>query len=176
MPPAAPAAAPAMSRARRAAAALARAPSIPVRKPRDHSAAATKRAAIVLRRGMKPTEFRHLESQFEAHELGSLPVVVAQKRGTVAETPVCGLVVTGGDMQPTHAEREMILDAVRVVRERGLPVLALSDAAALACEALGLDLAEGGALALFIDAEARPLKTQREIDEAIKFIARAPQR
>jgi len=162
--------------ARRSVAALTRVPSIPRRNQREAMQGVQKRAAIVLRRGMKQTEFRHVEAQLAKHMLTSLPVLVAQKRGAVADTPVCGLIVTGGDMAPTQAEHDMILDAVRVVRERDLPVLALSDAAALACEALNIDLQEGGALALLIDGDVRPLTTQREIDDAIKLIARAPQR
>lgn len=163
-------------RARKGIAALARAPSIPRRNQREITQANAKRLAIVLRRGMKQSEFRHVESQMDAHALVSLPVLAAQRRGAGVEAPVCGVVITGGDMMPSPAERELIQETVRHARERDVPVLALSDAASLALEAAGIVGGVAADHAVLIGADVKVLSSRREIEDAIKQIARLPMR
>ncbi|HRP10763.1 MAG TPA: hypothetical protein PLK37_07010 [Terricaulis sp.] len=163
-------------RARAGISALARAPSIPRRNQREISQANAKRLAIVLRRGMKQSEFRSIEALMDAHTLVSLPVLASQRRGPSIETPVCGVVITGGDMMPSPQERELIQDTVRHARERSVPVLALSDAATLALEAAGMVGGVAADHAVLIGDEVRVLSTRREIEDAIKQISRLPQR
>lgn len=162
--------------ARHSVASLARAPAIPRRNQREISQANAKRLAIVLRRGMKQSEFRHVEAQMDAHSLISLPVLAAQRRGPGVEAPVCGVVITGGDMMPSPAERELIQDTVRHARERGVTVLALSDAATLALEAAGFVGGVAADHAVLIGDEVRVLSTRREIEDAIKQMSRLPMR
>jgi hypothetical protein len=169
-------AADAILHARRSVASLVRVPSIPRRNQREISQANAKRQAIVLRRGMKQSEFRHDEAQMDVHSLISLPVLAAQRRGPSVDTPVCGVVITGGDMMPSPAEREMIQDTVRNARERGVPVLALSDAATLALEAAGMVGGVAADHAVLIGDEVRVLSSRREIEDAIKQISRLPLR
>jgi len=163
-------------RARKGIAALTRAPAIPRRNQREISQANAKRLAIVLRRGMKQSEFRHVESQMDMHSLISLPVLAAQRRGAGVEAPVCGVVITGGDMMPSPAERELIQDTVRHARERGVAVLALSDAATLALEAAGMVGGVAAGHAVLIADDVRVLSTRREIEDAIKQISKLPMR
>ena len=107
--------------------ALVRAPSIPPRR-KDSLMSETKRVAVVLRRGMKQTEFRNVEEQLDMHNLTCLPVLAGQRRMTVSDTPVCGFIVTGGDMDPSHAERDLIMGTVRETLDRDIPVVAMSEA------------------------------------------------
>ncbi len=165
-----------MLRARKGISALTRAPAIPRRNQREIAQANAKRLAIVLRRGMKQSEFRHVEAQMDEHSLVSLPVLAAQRRGASVESPVCGVVITGGDMMPSPQERELILDTVRHARERDVPVLALSDAASLALEAAGIVGGVAQDHSVLIGEEVRVLSSRREIEEAIKQIARLPMR
>lgn len=167
-----------MIRARTGISALTRAPAIPRRNQREIAQANAKRLAIVLRRGMKQAEFRHIESLMDQHTLVSLPVLAAQRRGPGLESPVCGVVITGGDMMPSPAERDLIQDTVRHARSRDVPVLALSDAAALALEAAGVTGGVAADHAVYIAApdDVRVLSTQREIEDIIKQISRLPMR
>ena len=106
----------------------------------------------------------------------SLPVLAAQRRGPGLESPVCGVVITGGDMMPSPAERELIQETVRHAREREVPVLALSDAAALALEAAGIVGNVAADHAVLISDDVRVLSSRREIEDAIKQISRLPMR
>lgn len=155
---------------------LARAPSIPRRRAKDAAPDAPKHVGVVLRRGMSQTEFRHIEGQLVAHGMSFLPILAGQRRPTFESAKVCGLVITGGEMAPTYDEQHIIATAVTQTIERNAPVLALSDAAGLALEAAGLEAPAGGFEAVLIHRGVRALKTQREVDEAIKAMAGAPAR
>ena len=159
---------------RRAAASLARAPHIPRRKNAIESPV-TKRAAVVLRRGMRPLEFRQVEQQMDALNLVSLPVLPGQRKMHITETPVCGLVVTGSDIDPSPVEREMIEQAVRHVRGNGGPVLAFSDAVGLVLEAAGLPPLKSKAAAVLIHDGAHALTTPAQIENAMKLISKSPE-
>jgi len=166
----------AVSQSRRAVAALVRAPKIPQRKSAT-APGVNKRAAVVLRRGMKPLEFRQVEAQLDALQLTCLPVLPGQRKANIADTPVCGLIVTGGDMEPSPMERQMIEAVVLDMLDRKAPVLAMSDAASMVLEAAGLDAAAGEACAVLVhDGGVRVLSTPRQVDDAIKLIAKAPAR
>lgn len=147
-------------------------PKIPPRR-RETAPGTQKRAAVVLRRGMRQSEFRHIESQLDLHDLTSFAVLPGQRRMVMADTPVCGLIVTGGDMDPTHAERELILEAVRDTMARGMPVIAMSDVVALVLEAANVKgvVAEGRSVMLHGES-ARVLENAKEVDEAIKLMAK----
>jgi len=157
---------------RQSVAVLTRAPKIPRRKSTE--ATGIKRAAVVLRRGMRPLEFRQVEDQLEKHGLSSLPVLPGQRKMHVADVPVCGLIVTGADVDVTHAERDMIEEAVRIVMQRGGPVLAFSDAAEMVLEAAGLERPTGEAVAILVHNGVRALASQKAIEDAIKLIAKSP--
>ena len=165
-----------LSARRRAVASLVSAPSIPPSR-KDSIQTEIKRAAVVLRRGMKQTEFRHIEGQLDLYNLTCLPVLAGQRRMTISDTQVCGLIVTGGDMDPSHAERDLIMSAVAETLERGVPVMALSDAVPLVLEAAGVEgaVADGCAV-LLQDGGVRVLEKDRQIDDAIKQMSKAPAR
>lgn len=167
---------PPMSARRRAVASLVRAPSIPPRR-KDSLMSETKRVAVVLRRGMKQSEFRHVEEQLDQYNLVCLPVLAGQRRMTVADTPVCGFIVTGGDMDPSHAERDLIATTVRETMERDIPVAAMSDAVPLVLEAAGVKgaVAEGRGVLLHQDS-VRVLESARGIVEAVKLMAKSAAR
>ncbi len=122
---------------------------------------------------MKQTEFRQIEAQLDVHALTCLPVLAGQRRMTVAETPVCGFIVTGGDMDPSHAERDMIAEGVRDTLERKIPVLALSDAVSIVLEAAGVQGAVAEGRAVLIHDGVRVLETAKEVDDAIKLMAKS---
>lgn len=164
-----------LSARRRAVASLVRAPSIPPRR-KDSLQTETKRVAVVLRRGMKQSEFRHVEEQLDVHNLTCLPVLAGQRRMTVSDTPVCGFIVTGGDMDPTHAERDLIVSAVAETMERGVPVVALSEAVALVLEAAGVHGAVADGRAVLLHDGVRVLESAREIEDAVKLMAKSPAR
>jgi hypothetical protein len=159
---------------RNSVAVLARAPRIPRRKSTEEPGV-NKRAAVVLRRGMRPLEFRQVEEQIEKLGLTSLPVLPGQRKMHIADTAVCGLIVTGSDVEPSYPEREMIEEAVRTVLERGGPVVAFSDAAEMVLTAAGLDALEGPALAVLVhNKTARALTTQKQVEDAMKQMAKSP--
>jgi len=165
-----------LSARRHAVSALVRAPSIPPRR-KDSLMTETKRVAVVLRRGMKQSEFRHVEEQLDEHHLTCLPVLAGQRRMTVADTPVCGFIVTGGDMDPSHAERDLIQSTVRETLERDIPVMAMSDAVPLVLDAAGVRgaVAEGRSVLLHKD-NVRVLESARGIAEAVKLMAKSAAR
>ncbi len=165
-----------LSARRHAVSALVRAPSIPPRR-KDSLMSETKRVAVVLRRGMKQSEFRHVEEQLDMHNLTCLPVLAGQRRMTVSDTPVCGFIVTGGDMDPSHAERDLIMATVRETLEREIPVVAMSEAVPLVLEAAGVHgaVAEGRSVMLQQD-NVRVLNSARELADAVKLMAKAPAR
>ena len=165
-----------LSARRHAVSALVRAPSIPPRR-KDSLVTETKRVAVVLRRGMKQTEFRNVEEQLDMHNLTCLPVLAGQRRMTVSDTPVCGFIVTGGDMDPSHAERELIMSTVRETLDRDIPVVALSEAVPLVLEAAGVHgaVAKGRGVMLRRD-DVRVLETARELADAIKMMAKSAAR
>lgn len=165
-----------LSARRRAVASLARAPSIPPRR-KDSIQTEIKRAAVVLRRGMKQTEFRHVEEQLDLYNLTCLPVLAGQRRMTVSDTPVCGFIVTGGDMDPSHAERDLIMSSVRETMDRGIAVLALSEAVPLVLEAAGVEGAVAdGCSVLLQDENVRVLEKGSQIEDAIKLMAKSAAR
>lgn len=161
-------------KSRRAAAKLARPPSIP--KRRIAEPAVTKRAAVVLRRGMRPLEFRQVEEQLEGLRLVSLPVLSGQRRLPLTETPVCGLIVTGSDFEPSPVERAMIEEAVCHVHGAGGPVIALSDAAHLVLETLDLPPLQGDAVAgVLVHGGVQTLANAAQFEGAMKVLAGAPE-
>jgi len=165
-----------LSARRHAVSVLVRAPSIPPRR-KDSLMTETKRVAVVLRRGMKQSEFRHVEEQLDLYNLTCLPVLAGQRRMTVADTPVCGFIVTGGDMDPSHAERDLILTTVRETLDRDIPVMAMTDAVALVLEAAGVQgaVAEGRSVLLHRNT-VRVLDTSREIEDGVKLMAKSAAR
>ncbi len=165
-----------MSARRHSVAALVRAPSIPPRR-KDSLQTETKRVAVVLRRGMKQSEFRHVEEQLDLHNLTCLPVLAGQRRMTVSDTPVCGFIVTGGDMDPSHAERDLIMATVRETMERDIPVMAMTDAVSLVLEAAGVQgaVVEGRSVLLHRET-VRVLDSKREIGDAVKLMAKSAAR
>jgi hypothetical protein len=165
-----------LSARRHAVSALVRAPSIPPRR-KDSLMTETKRVAVVLRRGMKQSEFRNVEEQLDMHNLTCLPVLAGQRRMTVADTPVCGFIVTGGDMDPSHAERELIMGTVRETLDRDIPVVAMSEAVPLVLEAAGVKgaVAKGRGVLLHRDS-IRVLETGRELADAVKLMAKSAAR
>ena len=161
-----------LSARRHAVSALVRAPSIPPRR-KDSLMTETKRVAVVLRRGMKQSEFRHVEEQLDLHNLTCLPVLAGQRRMTVSDTPVCGFIVTGGDMDPSHAERDLILATVRETLEREIPVVAMSDAVPLVLEAAGVKGAVAAGRGVLLQKDTvRVLETTRGIGEAVKIMSK----
>lgn len=165
-----------LSARRRAVASLVRAPSIPPRR-KDSLMTETKRVAVVLRRGMKQSEFRQVEEHLGEFNLTCLPVLAGQRRMTVADTPVCGFIVTGGDMDPSHAERDLILGTVRETLDRDIPVMAMSEAVPLVLEAAGVRgaVAQGRSVLLHGE-EVRVLESARGIGEAVKLMAKSAAR
>jgi hypothetical protein len=165
-----------LSARRHAVASLVRAPSIPPRR-KDSLQSETKRVAVVLRRGMKQSEFRYVEEQLDMHNLTCLPVLAGQRRMTVADTPVCGFIITGGDMDPSHAERDLILSTVRETMDREIPVMAMSDAVPLVLEAAGVQgaVAQGSSVLLHQD-DVRVIHSSREIGDAVKLMAKSAAR
>lgn len=156
--------------ARRSISALTRAPKIPSRKA--VSAPAVKRIAVVLRRGMRPLEFRRIEDALADHNAMCLPLVVGQRRTSLADTPVCGLIVTGGDIDPTAAEIEVIEDAVREMRERGVPIMALTNAMTMVAEVAGVDLgAASDAHGVVLGESVRVLDGAHQLSAAVKQMA-----
>lgn len=163
-----------LSKSRRVVAQLAQAPRIPRR--RNIEPVSQKRAAVVLRRGMRPLEFRQVEEQMEALGLISLAVLPSQRKLQITSTPVCGLIVTGSDLDASLIERAMIDEVVHHVRNAGAPVLALSDAAPLVLEALDMAQTEEPAAAgVLIHHRAQPLETCAHIERALKVIAGSPE-
>jgi hypothetical protein len=161
---------------RRAVASLVRAPSIPPRR-KDSLMTETKRVAVVLRRGMKQSEFRHVEEQLDEFNLTCLPVLAGQRRMTVSDTPVCGFIVTGGDMDPSHAERELIMSTVRETLERDIPVVAMSDAVPLVLEAAGVKGAVAAGRGVLLQRDnVRVLEFTRGIGEAVKLMSKSAAR
>lgn len=165
-----------LSARRHAVASLVRAPSIPPRR-KDSLMTETKRVAVVLRRGMKQSEFREVEEQLDMHNLTCLPVLAGQRRMTVADTPVCGFIVTGGDMDPSHAERDLIMATVRETLDREIPVVAMSEAVPLVLEAAGVQgaVAEGRSVTLHRNS-VRVLNSSRDLADVVKLMAKAPAR
>jgi hypothetical protein len=125
---------------------------------------------------MRPLEFRQIEQQMEALNLVSLPVLPGQRKMHVTETPVCGLIITGSDLDPANIERNMIETAVRHVLDRGGPVLAFSDAASLVLDAAGLPAMKGEATAVLVhESGATALTTASQIENAMKLMAKSPE-
>jgi hypothetical protein len=61
------------------------------------------------------------------------------------------------------------------VLERGGPVIAFSDAAEMVLTAAGLDAPEGPALAILVhNKAARVLTTQKQVEDAMKQMAKSP--
>lgn len=158
-----------VTQTRRTVAALMRTPSIPRR--RSTEAPVLKRAAIILRRGMRPLEFRRVEDLLEQYGVSSLPIVPGQRKGS-GDAPICGLIVTGSDIDASVMERDMIEAAVCDVAARGRPILAFSDGAPLVFEALGREAPQGAYLAVLVDDDVKVLTTQRQVEDAFKAMAK----
>lgn len=158
---------------RRAAASLARAPSIPQRKRADMAPSLARRVAVILRRGMRQSEFREIEAHLSANDLVCAPVLAGQRRAN-GEGPLCGLVVTGGDIEPSAAERDLIATAVKQAIERGAPVLALSEAVAHVVEAAGGLYAGQAPRGVLVHNGVRLLETSRDLEGAFRLMAKSP--
>jgi hypothetical protein len=159
-----------MSASRRAVAALARAPAIPRRRAAE--APAPSRAAIILRRGMRPLEFRRIEDLLDRFSIVSLPIVPGQRKGSLTDAPVCGLIITGSDLDVSTIERDMIATAVADMAARGRPILAFTDGVDLVFEALGREPPRGEYQAVLVGAEDRVLTTTRQVEDAFKAMAK----
>lgn len=129
-----------------------------------------KRAAIVLRRGMRQPEFRRVEQRLDRNNLTSLPIVVGTKHATIPET-LCGLIVTGSSAVSHPDERACLSTIIRDAVEREVPVLAMSDAAPLALAATGFGCDGQNASAVLIDGSVTLLSNRREVDRAIDTMA-----
>lgn len=166
----------AQSLTRTRSASLARAPSIPLRRQGD--APAQKRIGIVLRRGMLQREYRQVEARLDARNVTRHAIMFGHKKTAPTEgAALCGLIITGGDMTPTADERALIVEAVQDSIRREAPVLALSDAAAIALEAAGLETPAGQHCAVLIDRRGvHLLLTPKEIDAVIDQMTHVPMR
>jgi len=158
---------------RRSATSLARAPSIPQRRRAEISAATAKRVAVVLRRGMRQSEFRSVEQHLSAHDLVCAPILAGQRKAS-AEGAVCGLIITGGDMEPSNVERDLIATAVAQMLERGAPVLAMSEAVPHVVEAAGGVYAGNAPLGVLVHGGVQLLETPKDVEDAFKLMAKSP--
>ncbi len=133
-----------------------------------------KRAAVILRRGMRQSEFRLLGAEFGARALTITPVLAGPNGDREAKRPdLCGLVVTGADGMPSPSELHTIDRAVRDMVARKLPVLALTEAVEPVLRAAGYAPAEEGVLAaLIVNGELTLCRTQKELGAAIDVIAK----
>ena len=147
----------------------------PTKRTRTDANREAKRAAVVLRRGMRQTEFRRLEMSMDRNNMSTLPIVVGNKKADVPET-VCGLIVTGSSAVAHPDERLCLAEIVRTAIDRQLPVLAMSDAAPLVLGVSGLDQVDDRHSAVLISGEVRLLKSRRDIDQAIDMMAASPTR
>ncbi len=129
-----------------------------------------KRAAIVLRRGMRQLEFRRVEQRLDRNNLTSLPIVVGARSAIIPET-LCGLIVTGSSAVSHPEERANLATIIRDAVDRDVPVLAMSDSAPLALAAAGLPTDSPQGSAVLIDGSVTMLSSRREIDSAIDTMA-----
>ncbi len=132
-----------------------------------------RRAAIVLRRGMRPTEFRNVETALDRNNVMKLPIVVGDNRSVVPDA-LCGLIVTGADSVAHPVERARLAAIIREAVRREVPVLAISDAAPVALAACSLDRGEENHAGILIDGAVTVLADPRQIDRAIDTIAHSP--
>lgn len=136
-----------------------------------------KYVAIVLRPGMRQSEFRRIERRLARHKLASLPVLVgASGRKNPPNAPICGMIVVGSHAPVRPHEQSDLAAAVRDASERAAPILALSDAAPLALNALGEPEPEKPLTAVLITDGVKTLAAQSDIDRAVDLIAASPAR
>jgi hypothetical protein len=133
-----------------------------------------KRVGVVLRKGMRQTEFRRIDMRMSQHDLATAPIVIGGKNSALTDTALCGLIVTGSDAICHPAEVEQLAGLIRAARERTVVVVALSNAAPIALAAMGLQPTEGNFGVLIDGATATALTTQRDADRAIDLLARSP--
>jgi hypothetical protein len=158
---------------------LARSLSIgPKKRSKADISRCAKRAAVVLRRGMRQADFRRIEMRLDRNELASLPIIVGPggRAGLVPDTPLCGLIITGSDGVVHADERRSLEDIVRNAADRDVPILAMSDAAPLALAAAGREPIEGNPGAVLIGRSVSVLSSRSDIDKAIDRMAAAPTR
>lgn len=138
----------------------------------------SKRAAVVLRPGMRQSEFRRVEVRMSRNHLSSLPIIIGAnaKHAGVPDAPLCGLIVTGSDAVTHPTERAGLFEIVRDAMERDVPVLAISDAAPLALSAAACEPPRAPFQAVLIRDEVHGLAARADIDRAIDMMAAAPPR
>lgn len=143
------------------------------KRTRSDAAQEGKRAAVVLRAGMRQAEFRRIEARMMSHQLASLPIIVGgnARAGAVPEALLCGVIVTGSEGLTRADERAGVVEIVREALKRKAPVLALSDAVELAMEAAGKAAPTDAHLGVLIDGDVRLLATRADIDRAIDAMA-----
>jgi hypothetical protein len=80
-------------------------------------------------------------------------------------------------MDPSHAERDLIMATVRETLDRDIPVVAMSEAVPLVLEAAGVQgaVAEGRGVMLRRDG-VRLLNSRRELADAVKLMAKSAAR
>jgi hypothetical protein len=145
------------------------------KKSRVDAGAEIKRAAIVLRRGMRQNEFRRIEMRMTHNSLSSLPIVIGNRRSEVPET-VCGLIVTGSSAIAHAEERSCLAEIIREALGRQLPVLAISDATPIVLGEAGYEQPDGEHAAVLVGEGVQVLKSRRDIDQAIDMMAASPTR
>lgn len=158
--------------------ALARALRVgPTKRTRADIARDAKRAAVVLRPGMRQSEFRRVELRMDRNDLTSLPIIVGarDKRCEIPDTPLCGLIVTGSNTVLHPGERKSLVEIVRDAAERGMPILAMSDSAPLVLAASGHEPPSEPHKAVLVSANVVALKSKRDVDHAIDMMALSPQ-
>lgn len=148
------------------------------KRPGGETAGYGKRAAVVLRRGMRQAEFHSVEARLNRNHLSSLAVLVGTngKGASVPDAPLCGLIVTGSDSATHAVERAVLIEVVRDALGRELPVLAISDAVPLALSAAGMEPPSSPHQAVLIGDEVRALQAHVDIERAIDSMATAPPR
>lgn len=146
-------------------------------KRRANSEYISKRVGLVLRTGMKHREFRQVQRRLERNRMASLPVLVGVRDSRSSPTaPICGLIIVGSDGAVSPQERAGLEAVVQQAAARRTPVLALSDASALALRALGHAPAHEAYAGVLIGANIEQLSAGAEIDRAIDLISACPER
>ena len=150
----------------------------PSKRSRNDVTRETKRAAVVLRPGMRQSEFRRVDLRLDRNHLAKLPIFVGAnaRRVSVPDAPLCGLVVTGSDGVAHRAECAGLAEIVRDALDRKVPILALSDAAPIALAAAGCEPPTAPHQAIFIGDGVEGLSARADIDRAIDMMAALPPR
>lgn len=132
------------------------------------------RAAVVLRPGMRPTEFRRVEEHLERNNLARVPVtIVGGKLPDLPSGPLAAMVVTGTTASPHLNEVRALQAVVQAAANRDIPILALTDAAFEVTRALGQPFPAAMPAGVLISGDLKPLKTFEEVGNAIDEMSRA---